>query len=373
MPMQLAAGLFPIGGLGKMDITQIATALANSTWMFSMEPQATGFVLSSSTLSDSVGQQMRVLTAFMTDPGFRPQVDEKLPTALDFGYRMMRTDPTQVAQDALEHAVFPGKESMPPRELITAYHAPDFERMLRPILTRSPIEVTVVGDITEEEATEAVASTFAALPPRPPLPPPPPGSGPFRTFPESLPAPVTATHEGPVDKAAAILAWPLYVATPERRREEYAIGLLRSILETRLLHQVRVVMGKVYSPSVTSQMIDQADQGALIATLEARPEEIVPLVAAARAVAAELAAGKISQEELDAARTPILASSDQSLRDNAAWAAGISHTVREPDALRELTGFHADLEAVTLDDVRRAAATWLTPTPMLVRALPGRR
>ena len=373
MPMMLAAGLFPQGGLGKMDYAQIASALANSTWAFTLEPRPTAFHLNSSTLSDNVEPEMRLLAAYMTDPGFRPLIDEKLPTALDLSYRMFSTDPSFVASLALERALFPGRESLPPRERLAAYRAADFERMLKPTLTRSPVEVTIVGDILEEAATRAVATTFGALPRRPALPPPPAGPGPFRYFPERLPPPVTEMHEGPADKAAAVLAWPLYVATPERRREEYSLLLLRSILETRLLRQVRVVMGKVYAPSVSMSSPDDADQGMISVVLEASPQDIAPLTEAALKVADELARGRISQEEVDAARTPLLASADQAQRENGPWASAIAYAASDPPALRELIGLRSDLEALTLEDVRRAAATWLTPTPMRARALPAAR
>jgi zinc protease len=373
MPMMLAAGMFPNGGLGRMDYEQIASALANSTWAFNLEARPTAFMLSSSILSDNLAQQMHLLAAYMTDPGFRPLIDEKLPTAIDLSYRTFDTDPSLVATLALERALFPGRESLPPRERLAAYRAADFERMLKPALTRSPVEVTIVGDVTEDSATRAVAQTFGALPSRPALAPLPEGKGPFRYFPERLPPPVTDTHRGPADKAAAALAWPLWVASPERRREEYAVHVLRSIFETRLLRQVRVVMGKVYAPTVGLATPDDADQGILTVVLEAAPDDIRPLVEAARGVAGELAGGAISKEELDAARTPLLASADQALSENGSWAAMISHAGSDRAALRELTELGSDLEALTIDEIRRAAATWLSPTPMLSRAIPESR
>ena len=60
------------------------------------------------------------------------------------------------------------------------------------------------------------------------------------------------------------------------------------------------------------------------------------------AVAGDLAKGAISQEELDAARTPVLASADQAQRDNGAWASVMRGSTRGTGAigpaLRELTG-----------------------------------
>jgi zinc protease len=372
-PMMLAAGLFPSGGLGRMDYAQVGEALANTTWAFSLEALTNAFQLRSSTLTDNVEPEMRLLAAYMTDPGFRPLMDEKLPTAIDMSYRMLGTNPLMMATVALERAAFPGRESLPPREQIEAYRAADFERMLKPVLTQSPIEVTIVGDIGEAEARRAVATTFGALPRRPALAPPPGGPGPFRHFPDPLPAPVTQTHQAAADKAAAILAWPLWVANPERRPEEYAVQLLRSIFETRLIHRVRVVMGKVYAPSVTADTPDHADQGVLLASLEASPGELDALIEAARTVARELAGGAIAAEEVDAARMPMLASIGQAQRDNGAWASVIAYATRDMAAMRELTGVRQDLEALTVEDVRRAAAAWLARAPMVSRALPEPR
>lgn len=369
-PVQLAAGVFPLGGLGRMDMHQIARALPYLDNAAKLNVETSAFVLGGSSLDSSFEDQLHLLAAYLTDPGFGPAIDEKLPTSLDFVYRLYSTEPSAIAQDALEGALFPGLRSLPPREELERYKAADFARMLKPVLTTAPIEVTVVGDVDEATVRKAVAKTLGALPRRAPLAPAS-GPGPFRRFPAQLPPPVTGLHKGASDKAAAILTWPLYVANPERRPEEYAIGLLRSIFQTRLLHEVRAVMGKVYSPSVSNVMPDDADQGFLSATLEATPDDLPALVSATRKLSAELAAGKISPEELDAARSPLLSINDRALRDNESWAGVISHSYRQPLAMRELIGFRADLEALTLEDVRRAAATWLTPQPFLAQALPA--
>jgi zinc protease len=368
LPAQLAAGFFPMGGLGKMSFEEIGSALENTTWNFNLDVDATGFVLGTSTLTDQVDQQMRLLAAYMTDPGFRPLIDEKLPGAVDLIYRGYRANPNAVAAEALEKALFPDNLSLPPREQIAAFRVKDFEGILRGPLTRSPIEVTVVGDIREASAIRAVASTFGALPAR--KPDPRPAKGPFRYFPETIPPPVTAAHEGPADKAAALLMWPTYVASYERRREEYAIGLLSSIFQTRLIQQVRGVMGKVYSPAVGNVMIDEADQGYIAASIESSASDLDPLIATALQISDELASGKISQQEVEEARGPLVAARQQAHNQNAAWAGVISHTIRNPEAIEELVKFERDMAVLTLDDVRKAGAAWLKRRPMIAKALP---
>jgi zinc protease len=130
-------------------------------------------------------------------------------------------------------------------------------------------------------------------------------------------------------------------------------------------------MGKVYSPGVSTAMPDDADQGYLAAGLEAAPADVDAIVAAARAIADDLAAGRISQDEVDKARQPMVAARLQAQSRNSAWASILSEAPHAPAVLDELLAYPRQMAAISLDDVRRAAATWLKREPILVRALPA--
>jgi zinc protease len=367
-PAELAADAFVEGGLGKLDHDQISAALAGTTWNFKLDVTPTAYVLSSSTLSSQVDTEMRVLAAYLTDPGFRPAMDAKLPTAVDFVYRMLHAEPAMVATEAMDKVVFPGQPSFPTREEMATFKSAQFANILKPSLTGAPLEVTIVGDIAEKDAIKIASQTFGALPPRRGFAPA--GAGPFRRFPETLPRETIGYHQGPQEKAAALVLWPLYTATPARRAEEYALRLLSEVFETRLLQKVRGEMGMVYSPTVANPMPDDADQGYMAARLETAPKDLDAVVAAARAIARELVAGRITQEEVDRAREPLIAERRQLQAENAAWAGTISAAARHPEAMRELTGYEADMRALTLADVKKAAATWLAREPVLSKALP---
>jgi zinc protease len=131
-------------------------------------------------------------------------------------------------------------------------------------------------------------------------------------------------------------------------------------------------MGKTYSPTVASAMPDGADQGFLAAMMEATPADIDSLVAAARSIAADLAAGRISQEEVNEARDPMVAARIQAQGRNEAWAGILAASVRHPEAFDELLAFKGQMQALTLDDVRRAASKWLGRAPFVSTALPAR-
>jgi zinc protease len=237
-------------------------------------------------------------------------------------------------------------------------------------LLRSPVEVTIVGDMDEADAVDAVANTFGALPARAALPPPIAGAGALRHFPAELPHEITAYHQGPQEKAAAIVLWPLYVAVPERRKEELALQLLAGIFRERLFHEARVRQGKVYETGVVNPMPDYGDEGSIAAQIQATPADLDSLVLVARGIAADLAAGSIRQDEVDRARQLLLAERTPLLTRNSVWAGLISHVRDNPKVFDELLLYPTQMAALTLDDVRAAAASWLKREPLIVRSLP---
>jgi zinc protease len=161
------------------------------------------------------------------------------------------------------------------------------------------------------------------------------------------------------------------VATPERRSEEYAVLLTAQIFETRLLREIRVGMGKVYSPTVAAVTPDDSDEGYLAVSLDSVPADIDLLTSAASRIARELASGTITQAELDAARDPMIAARLQAQNRNEAWAGILAATLRHPEAMDELLAYERQLRELTLEDVRKAAAKWIARDPLVSTAYPG--
>jgi zinc protease len=209
------------------------------------------------------------------------------------------------------------------------------------------------------------------LPPRPKLDPAPSDTFYFH-YPQAAPPPVHAEHHGPQDKAFADLNWPLYVATPERRREEYSIKILAEIFSTELRRRVRGDLGKTYAPTVTSTMPDHADQGVLSADIESYPGDLDALVAAARATAKTLASGAITEAELDAARAPLLEEGRRRLETDAPWARSLVISDTDEEGLHELLSYTDLLSDLRLDDIKKAAADWLSQEPTVVLATPAK-
>jgi zinc protease len=130
-------------------------------------------------------------------------------------------------------------------------------------------------------------------------------------------------------------------------------------------------MGKVYAPSVATSTPDDADQGFLAAAFEGSPGDMESLVAAAKAIARDLATGSISQDEVDKARQPMVSARLQAQSRNSAWAGILAEISHHPAVADELLAFPAAMAAISVDDVRAAAAAWLKREPFVSTALPA--
>lgn len=361
------------GGLGKHDADTIRRIFSDRGWGADMSMLDTAFILEGLTASNGLESELQVLAAYLTDPGFRPGLDARLPTAIDTIYRMHSTDPNLVLSEALSDAVTPGSPmSLPPRDRLAGVRSRDFERMFKPLLTTAPLEVTVVGDITEAEMTTLVSQTLGALPRR---------SGRFERrpdawwarYPAQSPGVIRAFHEGPPEKAVVAVVWPLYVADPARRREEFALNLVASVLDFQLRHRIREELGKSYAPSASISMPDFADQGAITVMVETAPEDAEAVAREIQAVGADMARGRIDAATLNDVRTPFLEQRRQARSTNEWWMNALDGSAQDATNLNDFLTYEGIFASLTLDEVKTYAAKWLVKPPVVAVVVPTPR
>jgi zinc protease len=370
---EFGADLFVQGGLGRYDADDLHRLFSNESWEPAMEVESDAFELRASTTSSALEHQLQILSAYLTDPGFRSNVDAKVPTTVSDTFRRFHSSPSLVFSDAFKRAASPDDpELLPPEAALKKLRGADFKRLLDPALTEAPLEVTVVGDVDEATITKLVGETFGALPPRKP------GDRAhadtrFLKFPEKAIPPVRATHEGPAEKALVGVVWPVFTADPSHRREEYALTLASRVLADELRHRVRQELGKTYTPQVQVTAPDHADQGYLTATVETAPGDVDQVAAEIQKSARGLARGEVSAEALERARAPLLSALDARRQTNLWWLEALDGSATDPAQLAEATGERDLYRAITLAEVRKAAADWLGRAPLVTMVTPSPR
>jgi zinc protease len=357
-----AAGFaFTQGGMRQISLEDAEAVLASKIFSVDLSVGDDSLNLAGRTRTDDLDTQMQVLTAYVADPGWRPEGFQRMRTYGLNLLRQMEATPDGVVRrdlDQLLHAGDP-RWAFPSQKEIESSTAADVRALLEQPLAQGPIEVIVVGDVTLERAKQAVAATFGALPARPAAPPIAAGEREVR-FPAPVAAPVLRHHKGRADQAIAFLAWPTndFFADPQKARD---LRILQLVMEIRLIEQIRMTEGATYSPGTDWDASTVfPGYGYVSATVEVPPAKIPGFYASVAKIAADLRDKPISADELERAKKPRIEAIEKAKQTNEYWLgqlAGGQTDVRRLDAIRASI---AGLERVTAADVQRAAQTYLT-------------
>jgi zinc protease len=362
----IGAAALSVGGLGKMSGQEVSDFCRTHGCSLILTASSTAYGLLGASKPGDLQLELQFMTAFLTDPGFRPELNSRVPALADTYFRTLTLDPVRTADQARLEAAMP--DAAPPsREAMSHYTAADFDRILRPVLTREPIELTLIGDLTEAEATRAVAATLGALPPR--TGGASHGAAEHLSYEKVKATHVQAYHVGAKDRAALVLTWPLFTPTADRIREQHILTLVAGIFQNAAFDEVREKLGKTYTPSVALTFPD-GDQGSLNLVVQSSPGDINLVQDAAAKIAARLAAGEITDKDLDRVRIPIVSKAADRRANEVWWLAAMDGSARDSRSLMNLLTYDHDIGAVTLDEVKAAARKWLSPPPIVALAMP---
>lgn len=367
----LGADFFKLGGLGRNSIQDVEREFSGWQWEATLEVGNDAFDLGGKTTTAGLRNELEILAAYVDDPGFRREADIRLPSVMDSLYREFRANPEVMLRATLSDSLAPGQNfGLPARDELMKLRMDDFARLLKPALTQAPLEITIVGDVDEATASALVADTFGALPPRTG------GSRErgdtvFMHFPDGALPTLHATHDGPAEQTLVGCVWPLYVATPERRREELAILILSRVFDAALRHRVRQELGQAYSPEVGIYTPDHADQGYLGAIVMTTPHDADLVLDETQKIAARLARGEFSDADIEDARKPLVAKYAADQNTNERLLSAISGSSVTDEGIDEFRAVPELLGQITPAEVRKAAADWLTRAPMAILIAPS--
>ncbi len=356
-----AVGALVSGGFGKIGFEDAQTALAGKVHSAAFAIDDTAFDLTGATRPADLPTELQFLSAYLADPGFRPQAFERLRTAYLAQLPQLDATPGGVFARESGGLLTSGDKRFvfPSRETLTATKSEALRTLLSGPLAHDPVEVTIVGDITADEAIAEVAKTFGALPRRTDLPKPT-SAALHVGFPAPTSAPLELKHTGRADQAVGVIAWPMpdFYADMRRSRVNMLSG---EVFENRLLDQVRIAEGATYSPE-TETALSQSfpDYGYMLAQVEMPPAKLPGFFASATKIADDMATGGVTADELVRARAPRVAGLAKAQLTNEYWLADLSGSIAEPRKLDLIRSTFPDYDAVTTVEIQESAKRWLT-------------
>lgn len=357
------------GGFARNDINDVLDAFAGRECNALLDVLRDRFTLSGWTRPADLSEELQVLSGLVSEPGFRPDMDVAVATAVHTGYRQNRSNPLSAASRKLNELKPPPHIwDWVPEAQAAALTAKDFRALLEEPLTRDVMEVTIVGQVDEGRAIAQAAATFGALPPR--------RRGwtarpyaPLDRWPAASPLADVTHHEAATNAAGVVIVWPLYVFEPERVHEERVMNVVAGVLQDRVTERLRQALGASYSPTVSPPRGVIDDQAAMTLSVITTPQNVAGVEAEVQAMARDLAGGDISQAAFEQARQPLLDGLAKEKTYNQYWLDAIDGSYHHPDTLLFARTREADYASITLADVKAAAARWLRAPPMIVASV----
>jgi len=354
-----ALGAFGSGGLGKIDVDDIKKVFAAKSWGAAFSLDDDSFALSGATRPEDFASEMQLLTAYLSDPGWRPRAFERAQAGMLSALSQAGGMPAGVYAlhaSALAHND-DSRWQVPSPDEVRAARVDDAKALLQAALDNGPVEVTVVGDISVADAVKGLQATLGVLPRHFAVPSQASGD---EQLPPPRATPLSFTHQGGKDQAIAYIAWPT-LGIESDAHQARTLKVLQLIMSRRLFDELRTQDGMTYTPNISStNSLLTPGYGYLSVATEVPPAKVPDFYAAIDRSIAPLKEKEVSLDELQRARDPHVEDVVHDQQTNAYWLGVLKHSQTDPRWLDLIRTTVPDLKAVTTADVLHAAQTYLT-------------
>ncbi len=350
-----------LGGLGQHSQDELETVLAGKSVRLSMRSSGDHFDLSGTTNPEDLRLQMQLLAAALTDPGFRPEGEQRYARRIEEWFARLDATPSSALSNRLgailsdDHPRF----SLQPKD---AYLERSFDQLRADIgdrLAKGAIEIALVGDIDPDTAIEAVAATIGALPAREPefLPR---SEARLRPFTDNRGL-RTLTHTGEPDQALVRMTWP--TTDDKDLGQAVQLSLLNRVVRIKLQEQLREELGQAYSPSSSSNPSRVYDgYGTFVLASSVDVADVPATRTAILEMLGDLRAREIDDDLLARARQPVLEQYDNLLKSLGGWMSLADRAQSEADRLDRFFRAPELIKATTPADILKLAKTYLDPS-----------
>ena len=343
-------------GAGALDSQAFQERLEDHAIHLGFSARLDTFTASLKTLSENTDTAFEMLRLALTEPRFDPEPVERVRRQIEVGLKRLAEDPDDIARRTWFEAAFPGHPYGRPVEGTPASLArisiDDLGAFARANLARDRLFIGVAGDITPERLGPLLDATFGGLP----------QAGADRALAEAEPAAPGRLIVVERDIPQSIVVFGTR-GLARKHPDFYAAYVMNHILgggfTSRLKEEVREKRGLAYG---VYSYLSPYDHAALylggVATENARIAETLEII---RAEFARMRDNGVTAAEIADAKTYLTGSFPLRLDTNdkiARMLVGIQLDDLGIDYIERRNDY---IEAVTLDDVNRVAATLLNP------------
>jgi zinc protease len=343
-------------GAGALDTTAYGTRMEDLNMGFACSAWSDWTGCGMTTLKATANDSFEMLRMAFAEPRFDQQPIDRAKAELTIGLSQSETDPGTIANRAMNAAVIPGhpyaRYATP--ESVASITRDDVIALKNSLMTKDRLIVVVVGDITAEELKPKLDLVFGALPATSTLP----------DVTDAAPQPAPAE---PIIKQLPIPQTLVTFSGPGLKRQDpdfYAAFVLNYILggggfASRLTDDIREKKGLTYG--IGTNLVAQPHYWRWAGSSSTKNESAAEVVKLVKEHIARLGTEGPTQKELEDAKAYLTGAFPLNFDSNAKIAKNLM-SFRQDDLGIDYVATRNDLiNAVTLDDLKRVAATYMKP------------
>lgn len=357
----LADAGFLAGGVGRHTQQELSDILTGHAVQLSFQVETDALEFYAHCAPRDLLLALRIIAAYITDPGYRPEAMRQARAEYGAILSKVMASPggpiTMAAtRELFDHDTRFGIATV---DEFAARDLGELRAWLDLQLQDGPIETSLVGDISWEQAREAIGATLGALAPRQAV----------KDQVAAVPA-VFAEHtnelkvyaiEPTMKQVALAWYWPVPEAVPVR--EERRCYLLAAVLGERLRVKLREELGATYAPAAGFSHLDGFPLANYFACYaEVAPKQVKSVLEILARESKSLSEKGPTADEFERAREPYLRSMAEDLQTNAYWGATVLEDAQQrPSRIAAARNRAADIAAITRADLTALAQRFLDP------------
>jgi zinc protease len=358
VPRWAIGGAWGLGGINRIATPDLPQALSGHQWGARPDMGDSAFQVTAQTGAADLETNLQFVAAFITDPAWRPEGLAQIKSASEAGLAQAIATPGGTYDLHIWEYLHNGDKRWAPPTLdeVRSADLASVRALIADDLKSGPMDIVIVGDVDVEKAIDSLKRTFGAIAKR---------KQERKSFaaheemPKGGAAPAVLHHTGKSQEAVAMLGWRTTGMFPDIQTPRI-LYVLEAVMRSRLFDELRTRDGITYSPQVHSvNSWASPGWGALTVTANVPKDKLSVFYAAARKVAADLAANEIPAEELERARGPLITEAEHGRETNGYWLQELGAFAREPRVLELIRDRIPSLKAITPADVKKAAQEFL--------------
>ena len=353
---QLLSAAFVSGGLQQGSQTALNRCFVGKNIGLDFDVDEDCYAFKCRTDRENLKTQLELIGAYLLEPGYRTEGEEQFCKLLPGRYENFAHKPNGVIMSAVQEFLSGGdtRYFFPPREILEKRNFVEAASMLKPVFEKQYMEITVVGDFDRDALMRQLFATFGQLPFREKKKRIPQDAGnDFWPKPQTKVFPFASG----IDKAVAFVVWP--IRPSEAPNETAKIDVLCSILQNRLVENIREKNANTYAPFASSYITETIGRGCIRAfvttasdKLEGVGEQIVQL-------ADDMAQNGITKEELDRAVKPLISSLGKNRVTNDFWMEWLKNAQARPEKLKWRLADEVRYKKIKIKDIQSLAKRYL--------------